>query len=52
LQMVLCQLRNTQVTEIEASGKGFDDDDAARIANALRCVWLCRNCICLKIGDF
>jgi hypothetical protein len=34
---VLCQLRNAQVTRIEAVDKGFDDADATRIAEALRC---------------
>ncbi len=37
LEVVLCQLRNAHVTKIEASDKGFDDGDASRIAEALRC---------------
>ena len=43
LEFVLCQLRNAQVTEIDARDKGFDDADATRIAGALRCdiVFLC-----------
>jgi hypothetical protein len=39
-ELVLCQMRNTQVTEIDAYNKGFDDSDAARIAEALRCACL------------
>jgi len=34
LELVLCQLR-AQVTEIDASGKDFDDADATRMAEAL-----------------
>ena len=41
LELVLCRLRNAQVTEIEASGYGFDDADATRIAEALRCEIVC-----------
>ncbi len=37
LEVVLCQLRNAHVTQIDASRKGFDDADATRIAEALRC---------------
>ena len=40
LELVLCQLRNAQVTEIDAWSKGFDDGDAARIAEALGCACL------------
>jgi hypothetical protein len=37
LEFVLCQLRNAHVTQIDARRKGFDDADAIRIAEALRC---------------
>ncbi len=37
LELVLCQLRNARVTTIDAANKGFDDADATRIAEALRC---------------
>jgi hypothetical protein len=36
-ELVLCQLRNAHVTKIDAPNKGFDDADAIRIAEALRC---------------
>ena len=36
LEMVLCQLRNAQVTEIDALDDDFDDADAIRIAEALK----------------
>ena len=49
LECVLCQLRNAQVTEIDASGKGFDDTDATRISEALRCAILCMcRCSCMS----
>ncbi len=37
LELVLCLLRNVHVTQIDASLKRFDDADATRIAEALRC---------------
>jgi hypothetical protein len=37
LEFVLCRLRNAHVTTIDASRLGFDDADAIRIAEALRC---------------
>ena len=49
LELVLCQLRNARVTEIHASDNGFDDADATRIAEALRCEHHIRNervCVC------
>ena len=39
LEFVLCRMRNAAVTDIDASGKGFDDADASRIADALRCAY-------------
>ncbi len=42
LELVLCRLRNPNVTEMDALGKDFDDTDATRIAEALRCEVLCR----------
>ncbi len=38
LEVVLCQMRNSTVTEIQASGKGFDDQDAIKICEGLRFV--------------
>jgi hypothetical protein len=40
LEVVLCQLRNAHVTHIDASQKRFDDADATRIGEALRCVMI------------
>lgn len=37
LELVLCQLRNAAVTDIAC--RGFDDGDASRIADALRCAF-------------
>ncbi len=50
LELVLCQLRNAHVTEIDASHKHFDDADATRIAEALRCDHAARVCVsdCLE----
>jgi hypothetical protein len=39
LELVLCQMRNAAVTNIDASRKGFDDADALRISDALRCAY-------------
>ena len=36
VEVVLCQMRNPTVTEIDASGKGFDDQDAIKIGQGLR----------------
>ena len=38
LEFVLCQMRNPTVTQIRASGKGFDDQDAIKIGEELRFV--------------
>jgi hypothetical protein len=38
LEFVLCRMRNPTVTDIDASGKGFDDQDAIRIGEGLRFV--------------
>ena len=35
LEFVLCRMRNPTVTEIYASGKGFDDQDAIKIGEGL-----------------
>ncbi len=48
IEVVLCQLRNAHVTEIDASDKLFDDDDATRIGEALRCVMIIP-CMCLFV---
>ncbi len=48
LEVVLCQLRNTHVTKIDASRNDFDDADATRIAEALRCdIPYARACVCV-----
>ena len=48
LEVVLCQVRNAHVTEIDASDKDFDDADATRIAEALRCdIPYARACVCV-----
>jgi hypothetical protein len=39
LEFVLCQMRNPEVSEIRASDKGFDDQDAIKIAEGLRYVF-------------
>ena len=39
LEFVLRQMRNPTVTEIDASGKGFDDQDAIKIGEGLRFVF-------------
>jgi hypothetical protein len=55
LEFVLCRMRNAAVTDIDAGDKGFDDADASRIADALRCAYGCasmnwgfdfRGCVC------
>ncbi len=38
LELVLCQLRNPTVTDIYAADKGFDDQDAIKIGQGLRCL--------------
>ena len=38
LELVLCRVRNPKVTEIDASFKGFDDQDAIKIGEGLRFV--------------
>ncbi len=53
LEVVLCQVRNAHVTEIDASDKGFDDADATRIAEALRCdILRAHICVCVRPQDF
>jgi hypothetical protein len=49
LELVLCQLRSAHVTAIDASNKGFDDADATRIAEALRCEHPARACVCVCV---
>jgi hypothetical protein len=51
LEVVLCQVRNAQVTQIDASGKHFDDADATRIAEALRCDILRAQHVCVRPQD-
>jgi len=59
LEVVLCQVRNAHVTKIDASRNDFDDADATRIAEALRCdipyaracVRMCM-CICACVSVF
>ncbi len=46
VELVLCQMRNPSVTEIDASDKDFDDQDAIKIGEGLRFVFHI-NCICL-----
>ncbi len=36
LEIVLCQMRNPEVTSIYAARKGFRDEDAIKIGEALR----------------
>ncbi len=50
LEVVLCQLRNVQVTRIDASYREFDDADATRIAEALRCEFMCM-CWCGRMSS-
>ncbi len=38
LGVILCQLRNPTVTEVDATYKGFNDQDANKIGEGLRCV--------------
>ncbi len=38
VELILCQMRNPTVTKIDASGKGFDDQDAIKIGEGLRFV--------------
>ena len=38
LEVVLCQMRNPTVTEIQVSATGFNDQDAIKIGEGLRCV--------------
>jgi hypothetical protein len=38
LELVLRRMRNPKVTEIDMSGKGFDDQDAVKIGEVLRFV--------------
>ena len=38
VEFVLCRMRNPTVTKINASGKGFDDQDAIKIGEGLRFV--------------
>jgi hypothetical protein len=40
LEFVLCQMRNLEVTWIDASSKGFDDQDAIKIGEGLRYVFI------------
>ena len=40
LEFVLCQMRNPEVTQIDASRKGFDDQDAIKIGEGLRYVFI------------
>ena len=48
LEVVLCQVRNTHVTDIVWMYKNFDDADATRIAEALRCdIPYARACVCV-----
>ncbi len=48
LEFVLCRMRNSTVTEINAIGQGFDDQDAIKIGEGLRYVLslivLCISC--------
>lgn len=52
LELVLCRLRNAQVTQmkIDALDAVFDDADVARIAEALRCKIL-RRCLCGRMSS-
>ena len=36
VEFILCQMRNPTVTKINASDKGFDDQDAVKIGEGLR----------------
>jgi hypothetical protein len=36
LEVVLCQMRNPEVTEVDAYNKDFDDQDAIKIGECLR----------------
>ncbi len=38
VEFVLCQMRNPAVSKINASNKGFDNQDAIKIADGLRYV--------------
>ncbi len=38
IEFVLCQLRNPEVTSIDASNKDFDNQDAIKIGEGLRYV--------------
>ena len=40
LELVLCQMRNPEVTQINASNKGFDDQEAIKIGEGLRYVFI------------
>ncbi len=40
LEFVLCQMRNPEVTDIDAAKKGFDDQDAIKIGEVLRYVFV------------
>ena len=37
LELVLCQLRNSNVAAIDATDQNFSDDDSTAIARGLRC---------------
>ena len=57
LEVVLCQVRNAHVTKIDASRNDFDDADATRIAEALRCDISCAHvclcvCVCVCVCHF
>ena len=40
VEFVLCQIRNPKISKIDASDKGFDDQDAIKIGEGLRSVLL------------
>ena len=50
LEMVLCQMRNSTVTDIDASSHHFDDEDAIKMAASLQYVlFICIDIVILSI---